>query len=461
MKKVLSLLVLSVFVLTAILSGCGSGTTQSSAPAAKEASTAAAAATTAAETAKPAAPKNQELNYWYPWGGDSEKWDKWRIGEFEKANSGYKVNATYVPPDGGISNGKLLAAIAGGNPPDLVVTSDAASGYALSTQGALEPIGTYLDRVGLKESDIIQSFLPLMKYKGQTYIMPMDSNVNLLYYNVAMFKEAGLDPDNPPKTIEELDKYAEKLNKINGSKIERLGFIPWIDAGDDSYLWGWIFGCNFFNTDTGKVEISGQPLVNLYKWMNSYAKKYNPEKIKSFTSGFGGAFSPDHAFFTGKIAMTVNGNWFSNALRLYAPKVEYKVAPIPAPQGGREKATTYGTNIFLVPKGAKNIEAAALFMKFAEDPAISADNINTWRSITILKTGWDKIKLVQDGDAVYKIVREIAESPNSGHAALTKVAKQMGNDLKAIRDNVIYNNKDPQPLLTDEEKKLQAEVDKK
>jgi hypothetical protein len=36
----------------------------------------------------------------------------------------------------------------------------------------------------------------------------------------------------------------------------------------------------------------------------------------------------------------------------------------------------------------------------------------------------------------------------------------MGDDLRAIRDKVIYDNVDPKPLLADEEKKLQEQVDK-
>jgi multiple sugar transport system substrate-binding protein len=135
------------------------------------------------------ADKGGVINYWYPWGGDSETWDKWRIGEFEKTNPGYKINSTYVPPDGGLTNGKLVSAISGKNPPDVVISSEYASAYSLAAQGALEPLDEYLAAAGFKESDVLSSFLSLMKYKDKTYLFPQDSNVNLLYYNVAMFKE--------------------------------------------------------------------------------------------------------------------------------------------------------------------------------------------------------------------------------------------------------------------------------
>lgn len=413
------------------------------------------------ETEKVSTDQGGEINYWYPWGGDSETWDKWRMEEFIKANEGYKINSTYVPPDGGLTNGKLVSAISGKNPPDVVISAEYASAYSLAAQGALEPMDDLLAAAGFNESDVLSSFLPLMKYKDKTYLFPQDSNVNLLYYNVEMFREAGLDPDNPPKTIEELDIAAEKLNKINGSNIDRLGFIPWIDAGDDAFLWGWIFGANFVNEETGNVELNDDHLVNMYNWMNKYAQKYDPEKIKSFTSGFGGAFSPDHPFFQGKVAMTLNGNWFANALKIYAPDMEYRVAAIPFPEGGREKATTFGTNVFMIPKGAKNPAAALKFIQFAGKPEILADNINEWRSISIYTAPSDAIKWDKEDDQVYKVVKEVAASPNSGHAALTPVAKEMSNELKLLRDSVIYNNKDPKPLLEAVEKKLQSALDKK
>ena len=74
-----------------------------------------------------------------------------------------------------------------------------------------------------------------------------------------MFEEAGLDPDKPPTTIAELDEYAEKLTQSNDGKIDRLGFIPWIDAGDDSLLWGWVFGANFFDAETNTVQLDENP----------------------------------------------------------------------------------------------------------------------------------------------------------------------------------------------------------
>ncbi|MBM7569982.1 extracellular solute-binding protein [Aquibacillus albus] len=397
------------------------------------------------------------FTYWYPWGGDSETWDEWRMEKYEE-ETGVSIDAVYAPPDGGLSNGKLLSAISGGNPPDLVISNDYALAYGLAAQGALEPIDEYLANAGFSEDDVLEGFVPLMKQEdGNTYLFPQDSNVNLLYYNVEMFEEAGLDPDQPPQTIEELDAAAEALTKVEGDEIERLGFIPWLDAGDGSYLWGWVFGANFFDPENNQVTLNQQALIDTYEWMDGYAQKYNPEKIKSFTSGFGGAFSPDHPFFTGKVAMTVNGNWFANALKLYSPDTEYRVAAIPSPEGGRENATTFGTNVFLVPKGAENPQAAIDFALYGSKQDILADNINTWRSISIWKETTDAIEW--ENDHVYDMVLDVAASSNSGHPALTSIAGQMADELMSLRDSVIYNDNNVADLLQAAEEKMQKEVD--
>jgi multiple sugar transport system substrate-binding protein len=359
-----------------------------------------------------------EITYWYPWG---------------------HVNAVYVPPDGGIANGKLLAAVAGGKAPDVVVSNVASLSYTLATQGALEKMDDALKVAGFDQSELLEPFKGLMQYKGDTYIFPHDTNISLLYYNADMFREAGLDPDKPPRTIEELDAYSDKLSKVNSSgDIERMGFIPWIDGNaEDPLLMGYLFGTDFYNAETNKLNLTGPHLAELFSWIGEYAKKFDPERIQGFAKGFGGAFSPDHPFFNGRVAMTVNGNWFTNALRLYAPDIDYRVAAIPTPPGGRTGASTFGTNVFLMPKGAKEKEDAVKFMLFASQPEISADNINTWRSLSVWKRESDAVKWYENDDPSYKLILEIA-----------------------IRDRVIYAGVDPAPLLADLQKKLQVELDK-
>lgn len=82
----------------------------------------------------------------------------------------------------------------------------------------------------------------------------------------------------------------------------------------------------------------------------------------------------DHPYMTGKVGMTITGNWFSNALKIYAPDVPYRVCAVPVPEGGRAESTTFGVNVFAIPQGAKNPELAALFIKFCLQGQVNDDN---------------------------------------------------------------------------------------
>jgi multiple sugar transport system substrate-binding protein len=401
---------------------------------------------------------DRALTYWSPFSGDSQKWDQKRIEAFTK-KTGIKVDVQFVP-DGGLQNGKLLAAISGGTVPDLVEGS-AARAYNFATEDSLMPWDDYLDKIGFDKSQpILPGFKDLMQYKGKTYLVPQDSNVIMLYYNTDMFKEAGLDPDKPPTTLDELDQYAEKLTKIQNGKIERLGFIPWADSGNP-FTWQWMFGSKIYDPVAKKLSITDDKSVAAFTWMNKYAQKYDPAKLQSFMSGFGGAFSPDHPFMTGKIAMTVTGNFFTNALRIYAPNVHYKVAKIPTPPGGRTGGSPLGSNIFIIPKGAKNPDLAAEFVKFSLSTEINSDNFDIWRSIPIIDKKFDEVSWTQKNDPIYKIEREVANSENSGHPGLSPVSTQLSDEIVQLRDAVIYNNKDPKPLLQALQDKLQKVIDKK
>jgi multiple sugar transport system substrate-binding protein len=67
---------------------------------------------------------------------------------------------------------------------------------------------------------------------GGVYYIPWNATTQLLIYNKELFKEAGLDPEKPPKTFDEYLQYAEAINKLppreNGDKV--YGNVFWNEA---------------------------------------------------------------------------------------------------------------------------------------------------------------------------------------------------------------------------------------
>jgi multiple sugar transport system substrate-binding protein len=398
------------------------------------------------------------MTYWSPFGGDSLTWDQWRIDEFHAANPDIQIEMV-ATPSGGITNGKLLAAIAGGDPPDIVLSDNASAAYSFAANGTALPWDPYVDVLAVNLDDLLDGLKGVTQIDGQTFLIPQDTNVIMLYMNVDLFEAAGLDVNNPPTTIAELDAMAAQLDSFQGNDIDRFGFIPWLDYGNDNqFYWPWMFGATVYDTETGELNIDSQEMVDVYTWMNSYAQKTSPTQMQGFASAFGSMFSPDHPFMTGRVAMDVTGNWFTNALRIYAPDINYAVAKVPAPAGGRPGGTVFQSNVFMLPSGAERPDLAVEWFNWCQNVEMLANDFDVWRSIPITDAQFDVVSHTISGDSIYKIEREMANSPNSGTPGLTRVGAQLADDLSALRDDVIYNDRDPLPLLQGLQQKFEAEL---
>jgi len=79
-------------------------------------------------------------------------------------------------------------------------------------------------------------------YKGRLYGVPSTPATTGLYWNKALFRAAGLDPERPPRTIAELDDYARKLTRTErDGRITQIGFLPTEPS------WWPFFWVNFFD----------------------------------------------------------------------------------------------------------------------------------------------------------------------------------------------------------------------
>ena len=383
------------------------------------------------------------FTYWSCFTGDSATWDQERIDAFNEAYAdlGIKCDAQFVPDGAGISNGKLISAISGGNAPDLIVTDAPTSAYQYAAEGSFMELDPILEEIELKVDDFFQGCKDVMYYDGKCYLVPQDTNVILLYYNPDIATECGLDPDNPPTTLDELNAWSDAMTIANDTGYDRFGIIPWLDSGDDAFTVPYIFGAEPYDSESGKIVLTDDQMVTYMTWVQDYAKKYDPEKINAFTSGLGGMFSPDHPFMTGKVGMTITGNWFSEALRQYAPDVPYRVCPVPVPEGGRVKSSTFGCNVFAIPYGTdeKQAELASLFIRFCEQGSVNEDNFAQWRSIPVIDAAFDDVSLTKNGDEMYALEREIANSPENGIPALCAVSAELSTQFRTLRESIIYN----------------------
>ena len=72
-------------------------------------------------------------------------------------------------------------------------------------------------------------------YNGNKYGIAIGIEASFLLYRKDMFREAGLDPQNPPKNWDELLEYAEKLTVRDGDTVTRAGFSIPTSAGHSTF----------------------------------------------------------------------------------------------------------------------------------------------------------------------------------------------------------------------------------
>jgi multiple sugar transport system substrate-binding protein len=127
---------------------------------------------------------------------------------------------------------KLLAQIAAGNPPDAAYVSDWMTG-AFAQEGGLAPLDEYIAKSNLiMLDDYVPAFLESSQVDGVQYGLPFTSETTGLFYRVDRFEEAGLDPNNPPKTWDEFQQAAEALTN---SAENKYGFAVFAPAGEAAY----------------------------------------------------------------------------------------------------------------------------------------------------------------------------------------------------------------------------------
>ncbi len=204
----------------------------------------------------PVAEAQTELTMYYPIavGGPLTKIVDSMVADFMKENPDIKVNAIY---SGNYNDARIkaLAALKSGKPAQLSVMFSIDI-YELIEQGAIIAFDDVVETP--EEKTWLDSFYPTLmengRTAGKTWGIPFQRSTIVMYYNKDAFKAAGLDPDKPPETWEQLVTVGKKLTKADGSQwgvmIPSTGYPYWMfgaltmqndqvlmnDAGNETYF---------------------------------------------------------------------------------------------------------------------------------------------------------------------------------------------------------------------------------
>ena len=187
------------------------------------------AAVSAAALAAPAAAET-ELTMYYPIavGGALTDVVDGIVADFEAANPDIKVNAIY---SGNYDDTRVraLSALASGEPAQLAVM------FSIDAYDLIEQdlIVAFEDIEGVNQ-EWLDSFYPALmansRVEGKTWGIPFQRSTIVACYNKDMFREAGLDPESPPATWDELISMGKALTKDGtyGLMIPSTGYPYWM-----------------------------------------------------------------------------------------------------------------------------------------------------------------------------------------------------------------------------------------
>ena len=287
---------------------------------------------------------------------------------------------------------KALVSMAGGAPPDLIglwnfslpqfVEAGALADLAvLDRQHADAVSRAFADEYGLAPAD---SVLAPEYYAPQVWRLNFHNSliagmVNTcstmgLYYNRAAFRDVGLDPEDPPKTIAELDEAADRLttykpgSSTDSPRLDRAGFLH-REPGWWNWLWGYHFGGKLYDPETNTATAAAPENVRGYEWLQSYPKKYGTDTLVSFQSGFGGYNSVQQALLSDQVAMTLHGSFLANVIQRFKPDFDYAAAPFPVAAEIYDPTQPVGlieSDTLCIPSAARHPREAYEFLRFTQ-----------------------------------------------------------------------------------------------
>lgn len=339
---------------------------------------------------------------------------------------------------------KALVAIAGGDPPDLVGLWSAGL-PAFAEKNALMPIAPFMDEAGMRREDFLDVYLEMNTYDGVLYGLPTTPATVALHWNKRLFREAGLDPDRPPRTLAELDEMAAKLTRFDeNGRLLQLGFTPG-EPGWWPWAWGFWFGGRLW--DGEDITFDTPETLEAYRWVQSYPERYGVEELRRFQSGIAGNFSsPQNAFFTGQVAMVLQGVWMANFISQYAPELEWAAAPFPSAVPGLENVTMAECDSICIPVGARHPDEAFEFIRFLCSQEGSELLNMGQRKFTPLK----KVspEFVENHPNPYiQLFIDLASSPNVFHSPELSIWFEYADEIAPAFDTVILGLNSPERAL--------------
>jgi len=243
----------------------------------------------------------------------------------EAYNKGHKnqVALTVVPNDDYVA--KVGAAAGSDGLPDLFA-ADIVYVPNWVKQGLFKDITANVGQLSFKDS-INKGHMAAGTDAGKSYVLPFVLDLSMLFWNKELFKEAGLDPEKAPASLEEYAADAKAIQKLG--KKDVYGTATGLNCGGCLvFTWFpsvWAAGQQVMNAEGTQSELAGATPTKVYDTWRDLWK--SGAVLPSSKDEAGPTWTA--AFTEGKV-----GLMFYPATLLSSTPFDAGVAGIPGPGGG-------------------------------------------------------------------------------------------------------------------------------
>ena len=390
--------------------------------------------------------QSKKLVFWTHWEQNPEfnKFYETRGKDFAQKH-GYEVQVVTVPYQG--YEAKYLAALMGkSGAPDIFM------GMTHHWCGQYD----FCDRMPADLAKVWDENLPkymvsVGKWKGVRYGIPIEhGNFQQMYINVDLFKKAGVNPDQPPKTLDEWLAAMKKLTVLDPKgEPTQVGFAlrhkghP-VGITDKFLPFAHAYGARMLSPGLDKATgFANSP--EMVAALQFYSDLVQKQKVASL------AFpTPEDAFGQKRAAVIFRESWFFGWVKKNAPDVSFKVYALPC-----GKACPGAGNLFpwtnMVYKNSPNKQAAWEFMRFISNPKDDLDQHQAQGILPVwtvnLETAY--VKARPDYHSTQEMLKQPVP-PEYYHPKSNELATAFGEAVVAA----LYGKGQPKPLLDEAAAKM-------
>ena len=279
------------------------------------------------------------------------------------------IKLEIVDSDWNTFHSRMPIWVAGKQEPDVYLCS-ATDLAGIVDLGAVVPLDGLID--AKLRADVPAGAWNSVRYKGRTVAIPGDYAPFVLWYNKDVFKKAGLDPQKPPTTWDELLQYALKIKQ--NTTVAPIGVGVGRALDFTQLVWGMLFYSatnEQYVDDTGRPQITSEHSIRAHQFLVDLVRKHKvtlPDP-QLYSKGDLRLLFRDE-----KVAMVVDGPWIMNVIGkshdLSSPeKSKFAIAPAPRPPiQGKVPMYASTSDAWVISANSKHPEEAKKLLLFLLRP---------------------------------------------------------------------------------------------